>query len=52
MKLDFDYLHVLKLQKIGQLILQLARMKEALSGRRRVPVLRSNSYLNDSFDRY
>ncbi|KAG0566932.1 hypothetical protein KC19_7G097800 [Ceratodon purpureus] len=41
-----------KEEKIGQLILQLARMKEALSGRRRVPVLRSNSYLNDSFDRY
>ncbi|XP_024396796.1 uncharacterized protein [Physcomitrium patens] len=43
---------IAKEEKIGQLVLQLARLKEALSGRRRVPVLRSGSYLNDSFDRY
>jgi len=39
----------LKEEKIGQLVLQLARMKEMLSGRRRVPVLRSNY---GSYDRY
>jgi len=42
----------LKEEKIGQLVLQLARMKEMLSGRRRVPVLRSSSYFNGSFERY
>uniref|UniRef100_A0A7I4EKW1 DUF6821 domain-containing protein n=1 Tax=Physcomitrium patens TaxID=3218 RepID=A0A7I4EKW1_PHYPA len=44
---------IAKDEKIGQLILQLARLKEALSGRRRVPVLRSGSYLGlGSFNCY
>ncbi len=39
------------LQKISQLVFQIARLKEALSGRRRVPVLRTSSSFSSFLDR-
>lgn len=39
-------------EKISQLIFQVARLKDALSGRRRVPVLRTSSSYNSFRDRF
>ncbi|CAM6117628.1 unnamed protein product [Calypogeia fissa] len=39
-------------EKISQLIFQVARLKDALSGRRRVPVLRSSSSYSSFRDRF
>ncbi|KAH9574112.1 hypothetical protein CY35_01G038300 [Sphagnum magellanicum] len=38
-------------EKISQLVFQIARLKEALSGRRRVPVLRTSSSFSSFLDR-